>query len=169
MSHPSLWADPSGAYAILALLVLAVLGATLAPGGLRNRHRTSRRLIAGAVLVGAALSLLWPQLTRRRALEEQPPVPKLSQLAGTWRDGTDTLELRSDGLYRCRGAACTGFGANGTWTHDSTGVLIARWSDGHTVPWRIVRYNGRYRLALLPSRDAGATWDPRLAFERIGP
>ncbi|MEP7001526.1 MAG: hypothetical protein ABI969_13660 [bacterium] len=169
MSTPELWADPRGAYAVLALLALALIGATMAPGGLRSRRRGSRRIIATAVLIGVALSLLWPQYTRRRALEEQPPVPNLSQLAGTWRDGTDTLELRSDGLYRCRGTACTGFGAHGTWTHDATGALVARWGDGHTVAWRIVRYNGRYRLGLLPARDAGATWEPRLVFERVGP
>ncbi|MEO8620882.1 MAG: hypothetical protein ABI625_07445 [bacterium] len=163
-----MWADPRGAYAILALLVLAVVGASLAPGGLRNRPRTSRRLIAGAVLVGAALSLLWPQLATRRALEEPPPSLTLSEFAGTWRDGTDTLVLGSDGVYQCRGMSCTGFGASGTWTRDSTGALVARWSDGHTVPWRIVRYHGRLRLGLRPALDAGASWEPRLAFERIG-
>jgi hypothetical protein len=169
MSQTALWADPRGAYAILGLLVLAVLGAALAPGGLRNRRRTAPRLVAASVLIGAALSLLWPQLTRRRALEEHPPVPELSELSGRWRDGADTLSLRRDGTYECRGARCTGFGARGTWSHTADGALIARWSDGHSVPWRIVRYNGRYRLELAPARDAGATWDARLAFERVGP
>jgi hypothetical protein len=164
-----MWADPRGAYAILALLVLAILGATLAPRGLRDRRRSTRRLVAAAVLFGAALSLLWPQLTRPRALEDHPPLPDLAWMYGTWRDGADTLELSSDGAYRCRAGGCTGFGARGKWERHEDGVLIARWSDGHEVPWRIVRYNGRYRLALLPARDAGATWEGRLAFERVAP
>ena len=62
MIEPRLWAEPGGAYAILALLVLGALGAMMAPGGWRDRSRLTRRLVAASVLVGAALSLLWPQI-----------------------------------------------------------------------------------------------------------
>jgi hypothetical protein len=34
-----MWADPGGGYAMLILLVFGVIGATLAPNGLRNRKR----------------------------------------------------------------------------------------------------------------------------------
>jgi hypothetical protein len=96
-------------------------------------------------------------------------VPDAAQLAGLWLDGPDTLELHSDGAYACRGARCTGFGAKGSWTREANGSLIARWSDGHSVPWRVVMYRGRYRLGLLPAKGAGATWEGRLVFEKAGP
>jgi hypothetical protein len=164
-----MWFEPRGAYAILALLMLGIIGATMAPGGLRDRPRRTTRIVAGAVLVGAALSLLWPEIVRRPALEADPVVPEAAQLAGLWLDGPDTLELRSDGAYVCRGARCTGFGARGRWTRKADGSLIARWSDGHSVPWRVALYHGRYRLGLMPASGAGATWEGRLVFEKVGP
>lgn len=164
-----MWADPRGAYAILALLLLGILGAAMAPGGLRDKPRRTTRILAAAVLVGAALSLLWPRFVRRPALDVSPVVPAVAQLAGAWTDGPDTLELRADGSYSCRGARCTGFGDKGSWTREPGGSLIARWSDGHSVPWRIVMYHGRYRLGLMPAKDGGATWEGRLSFEKAGP
>lgn len=164
-----MWFDPRGAYAILALLMLGVIGATMAPGGLRDRPRRTTRIVAGAVLVGAALSLLWPQIVQRPVLEADPVVPEAAQLAGLWLDGPDTLELRSDGAYACRGARCTGFGAKGRWTREADGSLSAHWSDGHSVPWRVVLYHGRYRLGLMPATGVGATWEGRLLFEKVGP
>jgi hypothetical protein len=163
------WFDPSGAYAILALLMLGIIGATMAPGGLRDKPRRATRIVAGAVLVGAALSLLWPQIITRPALEADPVVPAAAQLAGLWLDGPDSLELRSDGAYACRGTWCTGFGAKGQWSREADGTLIARWSDGHSVPWRVVLYRGRYRLGLMPAPAAGARWEGRLSFEKVGP
>ncbi len=165
----SLWADPRGAYAILGLLALGILGASMAPGGLRDGPRRSRRLIAAAVLVGAALSLLWPHFTRGRALDANPVSAPSTQLAGAWLDGIDTLRLGSDGRYTCNGPRCTGFGARGTWSTGDGASLTARWSDGHVVTWRVVTYNGRYRLALLPEGDVAAAWEGRLYFERVDP
>ena len=169
MSGIAPWADPRGAYAILALLALAVFGATLAPGGLRNRARGRRRIVAAAVLVGASLSLVWPQLTRSRALDEYPLVEGVGMIAGTWRDGTDTLVLAADGTYECRGARCAGFATKGTWALESNGTLAARSNDGRTVPWRVVRYNGRLRLGIFPSDGTGASWESHLLYERIDP
>ncbi|MEP6732945.1 MAG: hypothetical protein ABJE10_20045 [bacterium] len=169
MIQTRLWADPHGAYAIMALLVLAVLGAAIAPGGLRDRPRRMRRVVAAALLAGAALSLMWPQLVRKPALVVNPIVPSVAQLSGRWIDGADTLELRTDGAYACGGLKCTGFGAKGSWTREVDGSLIAHWSDGHSVPWRVVLYHDRYRLALAPSKDDGATWEGRLSFEKMGP
>ena len=163
------WAEPRGAYAILALLALGALGATMTPGGWRNRSRRSRRVIAVAVLLGAALSLLWPQFTRERALDLNPGLPNMTQITGTWRDGRDTLVLLRDGTYACRSAQCTGFGSAGTWSGATNGSLVARSRDGKEVRWHIVTYHGRYRLAMLPDRDAGATWEGQLSFERIAP
>jgi len=162
------WADPRGAYAILALLSLAVLGAAIAPGGLRRRRGRGTRVLAAMLLAGTSLALLWPQLADRPALDVHPVVPAVAQLAGTWSDGPDTLELRLDGAYTCRGTRCTGFGTQGTWTREPDGLIIARWSDGHTVPWTIVMYHGRYRLALLPT-DAATSWEGRLMFEKAAP
>jgi len=162
-----LWAEPRGAYAILVLLVLAVLGAALAPGGLRNRARRSRRLLAGAVLVGAALSLLWPQLERGSALDIQPGTPGDSGVTGLWADGGDTLAFDAAGSYRCRGAFCLGVGHEGTWRLERDGSLVARWSDGHEVPWRVVTYHGRPRLALLPLSSDGSGYEGRLVFRRV--
>ena len=169
MSGVAPWADPQGAYAILALLALAVLGAAIAPGGLRNRARGRRRIVAAAVLAGASLSLVWPQLTRPRALDEHPLVDRVETIAGTWRDGTDTLVLAADGMYTCRGARCAGFGMQGTWAIGTNGALTARSSDGLTVSWRVVKYNGRFRLGIFPSEGTGAAWESRLFFERIDP
>ena len=133
-----MWADPQGAYAILGLLLLGIIGAAIAPGGLRDRPRRTR------------------------------PLSEL-QLAGSWADGGDTLELHADGAYLCRGTRCTGFGSKGTWTREADGSLTARWSDGHQVPWRVVTYHGRYRLGLVPARDAGASWEGHLSFEKVMP
>jgi hypothetical protein len=168
MIQSRLWADPRGAYAILALLSLAVLGAAIAPGGLRRRRGRGTRVLAATLLLGVSLALLWPQLVTRPALDVHPVVPSVAQLAGTWSDGPDTLALRADGAYTCRGARCTGFGNQGTWTRESDGSLVARWSDGHSVPWSVVMYHGRYRLALL-STDASTSWEGRLMFEKAAP
>ncbi|MEP6621479.1 MAG: hypothetical protein ABJE47_19285 [bacterium] len=169
MIEQNLWAEPRGAYAILALLALGALGATLAPGGLRNPRRIAQRLVAGSVLVGAALSLLWPQITGHRTMELDPAIDDVGQLAGKWRDGADTLSLNTDGTYSCHGSRCNGFGPQGTWTRAADGAIVVRSRDGHDVPWRVVRYRGRLRLAMLPDRSAGATWDAQLSFEHLDP
>jgi hypothetical protein len=163
-----MWADPSGGYAILVLLLLGVLGATLAPGGLRNRQRAPQRLLAAALLVGAALTLLWPSL-RGRVARERPVATGGTRVAGLWVYGVDTLSLDTNGTYSCRGAACAGFAQHGTWRYDSGGRIVARWADGHEVSWRIVRYNGRDRLGLVPTPGADATWNAGLSFMRVSP
>ncbi len=167
MERP-LWAEPRGAYAILLLLVLAVLGAALAPGGLRDRSRNGKRIFAGAVLVGAALSLLWPQLRARPALSADPAVPSAATVIGAWVDGADTLAIADGGTYQCRGERCLGVGTRGTWTLAREGDLVMRWSDGHEVPWRVVTFHGRHRLALLPLPPGEQGWVGRLVFQRVG-
>lgn len=169
MLETRLWADPRGAYAILTLLSLAVLGAAIAPGGLRRRRGRATRVLAATLLLGASLAMLWPQLVHRPALDVHPVVPAMAQLAGTWSDGPDTLELRSDGSYGCRGTRCTGVGRQGTWTREDDGTVVARWSDGHSVPWSVVLYHGRFRLALLPAKNDDASWEGRLMFEKSAP
>ena len=168
MIQSRLWADPRGAYAILALLSLAVLGAAIAPGGLRRRRGRRTRVAAAALLAATSLALLWPQLADRPVLDVHPVVPSVAELSGRWSDGPDTLDLRADGAYTCRGTRCTGFGPQGTWTRGDSGSVVARWTDGHTVPWSVVMYRGRYRLALLPT-DANASWEGRLMFEKNAP
>ncbi|MEO8333422.1 MAG: hypothetical protein ABI664_00520 [bacterium] len=169
MLETRLWADPRGAYAILALLSLALVGAAIAPGGLRRRRGRGTRVLAATLLVGASLALVWPRLMARPALDVHPVVPGVAQLAGTWSDGPDTLDLRANGDYRCQGVRCTGFGRVGTWTRQPDGTLIAQWSDGHRVPWNLVMYHGRYRLALLPPTGEEPSWEGRLMFEKAAP
>ncbi|MES2179586.1 MAG: hypothetical protein V4550_17130 [Gemmatimonadota bacterium] len=163
------WAEPQGAYAILALLSLGVLGATLAPGGWRDRRRRAARIVASSVLVGVALSLVWPRLTVPAVAELDASTLPAERIAGVWRDGVDTLRLAQQGTFECRGVKCSGFGARGTWSRESDGTLLVRWSDGHTVPWRIVEYHGRLRLGLKPPPHAGAAWEGHLSFERVEP
>ena len=168
MVDRGLWAEPRGAYAILALLALAILGATMAPGGLRDRTRLSTRIVGGTVLLGAALSLLWPQLRHRPALTVDPSVPPPAAVVGAWADGTDTLRFDAGGSYTCAGERCTGVGPGGTWTLAANGALLVRWRDGHDVPWRVVTYHGRHRLALLPLPADGKDYEGRLFFHRVG-
>jgi hypothetical protein len=163
-----MWADPGGGYAILILLALGALGATLAPGGLCNRQRAPQRLLAAALLLGAALTLLWPSL-RARMLRQRTSAAGTANVTGLWIYDVDTLSLNPDGTYTCRGAACAGFAARGTWRLGEGGRLVARWDDGHDVSWRMVRYNGRDRLGLSPARGAGATWASGLSFMRVLP
>jgi hypothetical protein len=163
-----MWADPGGGYAILGLLLLGVLGATLAPGGLRNRRRAPQRLLAAALLVGVAMTLLWPSV-RARARSRVSGAASVSSVAGLWVYGVDSLSLNSNGSYSCRGAACIGFTPRGTWRLGSAGRLVAHWADGHEVSWRIVRYNGRDRLGLMPTPGADATWNAGLSFMRVLP
>ena len=160
-----MWAEPGGGYAILLLLLLGAVGATMAPGGLRNRKRAPQRLLAAALLVGAASTLLWPSLrdrlaSRRTATHAATPV-------GIWIYGVDTLSVDANGSYACGGQACAGFSQRGTWRLGNDGRLLVRWADGHEVSWRVVRYNGHERLGLTPS--AGATWDSGLSFMRVSP
>ena len=161
-----MWADPGGGYAILLLLLLGVLGATLAPGGLRNRQRAPQRLLAAALLVGAASTLLWPS-ERDRVLRGRATARAETPVAGLWIDDADTLSIDASGSYACRGTACVGFGQRGTWRRGDDGRLLVRWADGHEVSWRVVRYNGHDRLGLTPA--AGATWDSGLTFTRVSP
>ena len=161
-----MWADPGGGYAILLLLLLGVLGATLAPGGLRNRQRAPQRLLAAALLVGAALTLLWPSV-RDRVLRGRATPRAETPVAGLWTYDVDTLSIDASGSYACRGTACAGFGQRGTWRRGDDGRLLVRWVDGHEVSWRVVRYNGHDRLGLTPA--AGATWDSGLTFTRVSP
>lgn len=163
-----MWADPGGGYAILILLVLGVLGAALAPGGLRNRQRAPQRIVAAALLVGAALTLLWPSL-RARVIGKRAEAGGTTSAAGVWTYGVDTLSLNGRGDYVCRGAACAGFGQHGTWRMGDDGRLVAKWSDGREVSWSVVRYNGRERLGLTPAPGAGATWESGLTFMRVSP
>jgi hypothetical protein len=162
-----MWADPGGGYAILLLLVLGVLGAALAPGGLRDRQRAPQRIIAAALLVGLALTLVWPSLRAR--LAKRRAVSPGSRVAGLWVDGVDTLSLDPNGSYTCHGAACTGVGQSGTWRVGDDGRLVVRWDDGHEVSWSIVRYNGHDRLGLSPTPGVGATWSSGLSFMRVSP
>jgi hypothetical protein len=166
MLEKGLWAEPAGAYAILALLALALLGAAMTPGGLRNRARRGRRMLAGAVLFGAALSLLWPQLRKRSAFDAAV-IADQRTVMGDWTHGIDTLTMEEGGAYRCRGVQCTGVGSRGTWSFGTDGALTLRWSDGHEVPWRVVTYHGRHRLALLPLPDDRDSWTGRLLYQRV--
>jgi len=159
---------PRGGYAILALLVLGVLGATLAPGGIRNRQRAPQRLLAAALLVGAAMSLLWPSL-RSYVVKSGEPVTSPASPTGVWVYDADTQSLEANGSYACRGVACTGLGPRGTWRVTADRRLIVRWNDGREVSWRIVRYNGRDRLGLSPTPGTGATSDAGLTFARVSP
>ena len=162
-----MWADPGGGYAILILLVLGVLGAALAPGGLRNRQRAPQRIVAAALLIGAALTLLWPSLSAR--MTSRAATAGTTSVAGIWVYGVDTLSMDARGTYVCRGAGCVGFGPRGTWHLGDDGRLVARWNDGHEVSWSVVRYNGRDRLGLTPAPGAGATWESGLTFMRVSP
>ncbi|CAN5391539.1 hypothetical protein BH09GEM1_BH09GEM1_38540 [soil metagenome] len=163
-----MWADANGGYAILALLVLGLLGAMLAPGGLRNRRRAPQRIFAAALLAGAAMTLLWPA-RQARMLRQGATTARATPVTGLWVYGADTLLLATDGSYSCRGGSCTGLAQRGTWRLGADGRMIVRWYDGHEVWWRVVRYNGRDRLGLSAAPGAGATWDAGLSFMHVAP
>jgi hypothetical protein len=120
------------------------------------------------VLFGAALSLLWPQLRRSPALAVDASIPPASAVIGSWADGADTLRFDAAGTYACAGERCTGVGLGGTWALAPDGALMVRWRDGHDVPWRVVTYHGRHRLALLPLPPEAKDYEGRLVFQRVG-
>jgi hypothetical protein len=153
------------AIALLLVLALAAYGATLAPGGWRDPARRPARLVAAALLAGAAIALAWPALFARRGVDLRPVIRSDADLVGAWREGADTLELRPDGSYRCAGPRCTGVGPSGRWRRYDGTWLETRWADGHRVAWRVVGYRDRLRLALWPE-DGTREWDGQLFFGR---
>ena len=141
MLHDGLWADPRGDYAILALLALGILGAAMAPGGLRDRPRRTRRLLAAAALVGAALSLLWPLSTRPHA------GPRRGRELG------GTAVVREGGPMSPR-VVVIGAGAAGTMAaifaaeRGANTLLLERTRDGG----RKILISGGGRCNVLPSQ-----------------
>jgi hypothetical protein len=103
---------------LLALAGAAAVGLALLWGGLRARPRRRDRALVGGALLAAAALVIGANLAYGAALELNPRVTA-ADLAGAWRDGRATLDLRSDGTYRCGGGgACAPFGASGRWAHD---------------------------------------------------
>ena len=157
------------AVALGILVALALFGASLAPRG--RRPATERGQIAtwtaAGILAGVAIAIGWTAVSARQAVDLHPRIGSTADLVGEWRDGIDTLTFRGDGTYECRGSWCTGVSPRGTWQRSGNDGIAVQWSDGHRVEWRVVRYRGRYRLALLPSDDDTKQWDGRLFFERV--
>jgi len=82
------------AAALVLLLALAHLGATLAPGRWGPRERWRSKTIATALILGAALALVWPSIRFRVGLDLEPKLPALAAVFGEWRDGADTVNFR---------------------------------------------------------------------------
>jgi hypothetical protein len=159
--------DSAGlALALLLLLALAHLGATLAPGRWGWREQSRSRMIASAVFVALAVVMTWPGVRRRVGLDLEPPLPPVATVHGEWRDGSDTVNFGS-GRYECRGTRCTGMSYAGEWERVGRYGVRVRWSDGHEVVWRIVGYKGRLRLALLPLEGDVGPIDGRLYYAKV--
>jgi hypothetical protein len=158
--------DPLGlAIALVVILGLALVGATLAPGGRGTRDRWRTRTIAAAVIAGAAIALVWRASRERHGVDLSPKLPALAAVAGDWRDGSDSVTF--DGMgYRCRGV-CTGLGPSGQWERLGRYGVVTRWTDGHVVTWRLVRYKGNLRLALLPLEGDVGSIDGRLYYTKV--
>ena len=153
------------AAALLLLLALAHIGATLAPGRWGERERWRSKVAASVLVGGAAVALMWPDIRYRTSLDLAPRLPGVT-VFGEWRDGADTVNFGSNG-YECRGPRCTGLGRAGQWDRIGRYGLRVRWSDGHEVTWRIVGYKGRLRLALLPLQGDVGPIDGRLYYAKV--
>ena len=153
------------AVALLLLLALAHLGATLAPGRWGPRERWRSKVVASALIGGAALALVWPDVRYQVGLDLAPRLPPIT-VFGEWRDGADTVNFLS-GRYECRGPRCTGLSHAGQWERVGRYGMRVRWSDGHEVTWRIVGYRGRLRLALLPLEGDVGPIDGRLYYAKV--
>jgi uncharacterized membrane protein YbhN (UPF0104 family) len=159
--------DPRGlAIAVLALLALALLGASLGRARFGGGKGTRVRIFAGALIMAAAALLARTGWRSRGAVDLSPSLPTLAAVAGEWRDGSDTVTFDGNG-YRCRGVKCTGLGPSGQWSRVGPHGVVARWADGHEVTWRIVRYKGELRLALLPLEGDVGSVDGRLFYTKV--
>jgi hypothetical protein len=158
--------DPFGlAIALLVLLGLALLGATLAPARFGGGKGRRTRIVAAALILGAAIALGWMGRRSWGRVDLTPSLPALAAVAGDWRDGSDSVTF--DGMgYRCRGV-CTGLGQSGNWERVGRYGVVTRWADGHVVTWRLVRYKGDLRLALLPLEGDVGSVDGRLYYTKV--
>ena len=159
--------DPLGlGLALLALVALALFGATLAPGRFRVAERWRTRTIAAALIAGVAIALIWDARSVGTGVDLAPASVSASMVAGEWRDGNDTVTFRGSG-YECRGTRCTGMGDAGRWDRVGRYGVRVRWTDGHEVTWRIVGYKGQLRLALLPLEGDVGPIDGRLYYVKV--
>jgi hypothetical protein len=132
---------------LLALVVAAAVGLAQLSGGFRARPRHRSRVLAGGALLSGVAVVVAANLAYDAALDLNPRVTA-ADIAGAWRDGPATLDLRTDGTYRCGGGtACAPLGAGGQWAHDGDFQLLftPRGADRPVVQ-RVVRYAGQLRL-----------------------
>jgi hypothetical protein len=162
-------AAPFGYLVIVAALVGAgVVGLVALWQGLRARPRRLGQALAGGALFAAVALLIGMNLIYDATLEMNPMVT-VPDLAGAWRNGSVTLDLRADGTYQCTGgAACAGFGPTGRWTRDGDFLLLfTPAGDGERLVQRVVRYAGQLRLT--EEVEDPDTWSGALTFRHPAP
>jgi hypothetical protein len=155
----------------IPLLGATALGIALLVRDVRARPRSGRmRLSWGLVILAGVAVYVGFNEAYERALDLNPVVSG-PELAGAWRDGPSTLELRPDGTYRCGTGrdACEALGVVGRWVYDGSFALsfTPEGNARRRVFWRVVRYAGTLRLtSAFQDPDE---WDGVLTFARGAP
>jgi hypothetical protein len=123
--------------------------------------------VGGGLFASVAL-VIAANLAYDAALELNPRVT-VTDLAGAWRKGSATLDLRADGTYQCDGgASCAGFGATGRWTHDGDfQLLFTPAGAAERLVRRVVRYAGQLRLT--EEIEDPDMWSGALTFRHPAP
>jgi hypothetical protein len=147
-------------YALFALVLLAMVIAGVAVMWSGRRAGRRHRIAIGLTLLALVACVVKVNLDEERDLNWNPDVTESTELEGHWSGDVETLDLTSDGRYRCVGRGeCAVLGAAGPWT------LIADGSDVAVLNGRrynVLSYRGRLRLINeVPDPDV---WDGRFLF-----
>jgi len=148
-----------------ALFVIVLLSMTLGGIGLVAYGLWRRKLLRfgiGAGLLALVAAIASANLAADRDLDLNPMIRSDSTIVGLWLQGADTLNIRADHSFTCRGRACRDLALAGTWARAQDFDILFRAASGGEVRRRVVRYRNQLRLTVFP--DDPDEWDGHLSF-----
>jgi hypothetical protein len=144
----------------VGVVVLEIIALALVVGGLRSARKGTA--ISGGLLLTGLIVVTVVNVIYDKNLDTNPMIHGRQELAGSWKDGAATLELRLDGTFACQGGnECSELRGAGAWAWNDFEITF-RPATGPEVVRRIVRYDDELRLANVPG-DLDA-WDGRFSF-----
>jgi len=162
---------PFGGVILLLVLVAAItVGFALLVSAYRSSPRNAARARVGAAVLGCTMAviLMSSGVGQLFGVQEWNPHPLSDEaLIGTWRDGDDQLDLRSDGTYTLTAFSRPIQGVNsaaGRWSRFDWNIRLDDAISRRAVSLRVVVGRGEYRV--IPEPGDPDQWNWRLAYRR---